>query len=99
MNIFYADCDSNKVFDEGFIALAKLPKLENLTIEKFDKNISDETFKHFTSLKSLELSLFEDLSNETLICIASNCLELRSLTIDGRKSLIVKIYLFLIAFN
>ena len=83
MKKFFAVNIKTQVFDEGLIALSKLPKLEKLTIENCDNNISDETFKHFTSLKSLELSNFENISNETLICIVKNCLVLQSLKIDS----------------
>ena len=85
MKKFFAVNIKNQVFDEGLIALAKLPKLEKLTIvlRADDNNISDEVFKHFTSLKSLELLCAENLSNETLLCIVNNCLELQSLIIDS----------------
>ena len=74
--------NTSQVTDEGFIELANLPKLEKLTLIGEINSPSDEIFKYFTSLKSLELVKYKNLSNATLIYIANYCLELQSLIIE-----------------
>ena len=64
------------------------------------KDINDDVFKHFTSLKSLELLYLKNLSNTMLVCIGNYCLELQSLTInDPCKFIILNIYFSLLSFN
>ena len=100
MQIFlvYQNSSRIKVVDEGLIALAKLPKLEKLTLEG-PNDISDNVAKHFTSLKSLELLSLGNLSNGALVSIGKYCLELHFLTIGRGKFLIVNIYFSLASFK
>ena len=69
----------DQITNEGLRELAKLPKIRDLNLWGLEF-ITDEAFKDFTSLKSLELH-FWDISNIMLIRIAETCLQLQSLNI------------------
>ena len=62
--------------------MKELRKLRNLKrLELYDTEfITEEAFKDFNSLKSLELQ-FWNVTNLILNCIAENCLQLESLLI------------------
>ena len=69
--------------------MENLPKLEKLTLQDYNEDISDEVLKHLTKLKSLELLDCLNVSSTTLTCMSKNCLELQNFTIK-REFLIVK---------
>ena len=68
------------ITSDGIKALAKLPKLEELDL--FCLEISDDVFKYFIELKSLELTYNENMiSDAALHHIGENYMKLQYLKI------------------
>ena len=72
---------NKRITDEGVISLSSLCKLEELRLP--NAAITGKVFEHLTSLKSLHVQV-GGRSNDFIVPIAKNCLELVSLDINSK---------------